>query len=221
MKTNNQKIVLVTKETAASLLAWIIKNPTMAALIAAIGWGVYVNEVVIPGKDREIERWRNTPPTVVTNTRIDTVRDTKTIWRTKTDSVVITDTVFVNPGQITWTAQFSDTLIKGNVKGFADIDTLTKKPRVWDVGLNYSLVQPITRETITNNITYRDTVKVPTGKNFRVQTGMFLGGGPAAFGLGPEIGVLTKRDDNYTYRYNLVDRTHWISYKRTIRLRGK
>lgn len=49
---------------------------------------------------------------------------------------------------------------------------------------------------------------VPAAKNFRVQAGMFIGGGLSSFGLGPEIGVLTKRDDNYTYRYNLVDRTH-------------
>lgn len=79
MKTNKQKVILVTKETAASILAWVVKNPEMAALIAVVGWSVYVNEVIIPGKDREIERWKNRPPITITETKVDTLWNTKTI----------------------------------------------------------------------------------------------------------------------------------------------
>ncbi len=223
LKTNKQaqQIVLVTKETAGSILAWILKNPQTALLLASLGWGIYLNEIVIPGKDKALEEALNRTPKIETIVRVDTLIKEKVI------RVPRVDTIYVGKsgkkyGEQPFGAPFSDTLITGEIYGKALYDTVKSSINIYDVGLNYSFIKPITcTDSIITVTTPGKTEYLPTPRNFRVQAGLFAGGGSAAFGLGPELGILTKRDDSYTYRYNLIDKTHWVSFKKTIRLRGK
>ena len=101
-----------------------------------------------------------------------------------------------------------DTNITAKFTARALLDTVNRKfvLSMDSTNLDYKFVKPITCTDST--ITITNYISVPAKKNIRVQAGFMFGAGPLGAGLGPELGLLTKQDNSYTYRYDLISKSH-------------
>jgi hypothetical protein len=72
----------------------------------------------------------------------------------------------------------------------------------------------------TDSIFVNTNTVLETKKNY-LYVGGELGGSQNSFSLGPIIGVYTKNDYLYSYRYGILDKTHNIGISKRLRFKNK
>jgi hypothetical protein len=106
---------------------------------------------------------------------------------------------------------YSDSLIEGVIKSEVD-GTL-----VWQ-SITYTPKFPkyITK-TDTLKINKTDSVIITNPKKVKLYAGFEFGGNLNSFSASPVISMVDKRMNKFSYRYDLVNRTHNIGYARQIK----
>lgn len=109
-----------------------------------------------------------------------------------------------------------DDLIRGT------IHTKLTDGRLTETYIDYRLVQPITETVRVDTLHITNTRTViqfkPAPKTLRFQVGLMVGSSiDGRLQVGPSIGFLDRRDNNFGYSYDLINETHLVTYRGTLR----
>ena len=115
--------------------------------------------------------------------------------------------------------EVSDSLLKGTI-----YNTVVGEGYLANAEFTYKFKKPLFTtqriDTIYETETRTIMEFVPSPKPFRVQAGIMAGAVPSGdFYFGPSIGILNRKDDYFSYSYDILNKGHFISYKKTIRIR--
>ena len=140
-----------------------------------------------------------------------------TVYSTQIDSIYIVDTITITSHIIS-----RDTV-------YVDNDTISVfKNRVEDEMLSGEITSYIDGTLIDQEFKYVakfpqyihtiDTVRITNTPKpvYRLYIGGEVGGAINTFNISPVIGYSSRKGNNYTYRYGLIDKTHNIGISRTI-----
>ena len=111
----------------------------------------------------------------------------------------------------TYTADFEDSLIKGNIVSKVDGVLVNQE-------FNYTPKFP-EYIMITDTVKITETITKMLPKKRELYIGLYAGGNANTFNLTPVISFKDKKDRMFSYGYNVIDNTHNVGFQTKIKLK--